>query len=112
MDDEGVCRAIVDARSGAFCERCGEPGRLDKAHRIARSQGGRWDPVNILDMCRDCHQRNHQNPSDAYKYGWHLRSTQDPRTTPALLWVRGAVGWFTLTSEGHRRPATTPRHLS
>lgn len=101
---EVECRAVVTARSGGLCETCGAPGASDKAHRVARSQQGLWDPANILDLCRDCHADHHANPSQAYTLGWHLRSHQDPSSTPAWLWVKGDEGWFILDSDGNRKP--------
>lgn len=97
---EKRCREIVAERSDGLCECCGEAGGLDKAHRVARSQGGKWDPANILDLCRMCHSGNHNSPQRAYDHGWHLRSHQDPVGEPALLWKSGVKDWAYLDSEG------------
>lgn len=54
---EARCREIVSLRSKGLCEKCGNPGRLEKAHRVARSKGGQWMPSNILDPCHTCTSR-------------------------------------------------------
>ncbi len=97
---EARCREIVSRRSGGLCEICGEPGRLEKAHRRARSQLGAWEASNILDLCRLCHSRDHANPKDAYAGGWHLRNGEDPRETPVLIRHGSRNGWALLDDEG------------
>lgn len=99
--EERQCRALVAERSQGLCECCGRSGALEKAHRVARSQGGKWDASNILDLCHKCHQEDHHaNPAEAYEGGWHLRSTSDPRTSPVLLWKGGRYDWALLDDEG------------
>lgn len=106
--DEELCRVIVESRSRGLCETCGAGGTLDKAHRVARSQAGKWDPPNILDLCRYCHQEHHRHPTTSYENGWHLRSYQDPSTVAAWLWVRGEHDWFRLTADGLRLRVANP----
>lgn len=99
--EEKACREIVAVRSEGLCEMCGRAGGLEKAHRIARSQGGRWDPSNILDLCHDCHHGNHGAPQVAYDHGWHLRGhTEDTANTRVLLRKGWSVGWALLDDKG------------
>lgn len=99
--DEKKCRQIVSERSDDQCEMCGNPGPLEKAHRIARSQGGRWDPSNVLDLCHFCHHGNHAEPQVAYDHGWHLRGFTEDTTTVRVLIRKGwSVGWALLDDAG------------
>lgn len=99
--EEKSCRKIVAERSEGLCEKCGKGGGLEKAHRIARSQSGRWDPSNVLDLCHDCHHGNHGAPQTAYDHGWHLRGhTEDTATVRVLLRKGWRVGWAVLDNEG------------
>lgn len=99
--EERSCRQIVAGRSEGICEKCGRAGGLEKAHRIARSQGGRWDPSNVLDLCHDCHHGHHAEPQLAYDHGWHLRGhVSDTAATPVLLRKGWRVGWALLDNEG------------
>ena len=98
---EKACRRIVAERSEGICEKCGKPGPLEKAHRIARSQGGKWDASNVLDLCHDCHHGNHGEPQIAYDHGWHLRGhVEDTTAVPALMRKGWSVGWALLDDEG------------
>lgn len=98
---EKACREIVAARSRGICERCGfGAAGLEKAHRVARSQGGKWAASNILDLCSPCHHDDHMNPAEAYAAGLHLRSHQNPAEEP-VLWCKGAsTGWAYLYDDG------------
>jgi len=93
-------RKLVAARSDGFCEKCGTPGATDMAHRISRGVGGGWECENILHLCRPCHTYDHQHPRIAYQGGWHLRSTQNPATTPVWLHHNGTTALATLNSDG------------
>lgn len=98
---EKRCREVVSARSDGFCEMCGRPGPLEKAHRVARSQGGAWSPANMLDLCHFCHHGNHAAPAVAYEHGWHLRGhVKDPAAVPVVLRKGWRVGWALLDDEG------------
>lgn len=99
--EEKSCRQIVADRSEGICEKCGKSGALEKAHRIARSQGGRWEPSNVLDLCHDCHHGNHGSPQSAYDHGWHLRGHVEDTTTMRVLFRKGwRVGWALLDDIG------------
>lgn len=107
-EEEEACRRIVAQRSGGLCETCGTPGGLEKAHRVARSQGGRWDPENILDLCHSCHAGNHARPTRAYEHGWHLRRHQDPAAEPVLLWKGGLMVKVLLHADGGWASSAAP----
>lgn len=98
--EERQTREVVEARSDGFCEKCGTPGATDKAHRIARGVGGGWEPVNILDLCRRCHQYNHANPARAYEGGWHLRGGSSPKDSPVLFHHDGEIALAYLHHDG------------
>lgn len=97
---ETECRALVSRRSGGICEICGSYPAADKAHRLARSQGGQWDAANILDACRTCHAANHANPDRAYAHHWHLCRGEGPTTTPTWLCRAGTHCWVLLSNDG------------
>lgn len=99
--EERNCRKVVAERSEGMCEMCGSSGGLEKAHRIARSQGGQWDVSNVLDLCHGCHHGNHGAPQNAYDHGWHLRGhVADTTATPVLLRKGWSVGWALLDDKG------------
>lgn len=98
--EERRTRKITEARSDGFCEKCGTAGATDKAHRISRGVGGRWEVANILDLCRNCHQYNHANPTTAYKGGWHLHSHSTPADYRVWLHNEGTFGWAYLHEDG------------
>ena len=108
MDSEKAARAALAARSRGFCERCGQPGPTDAAHRKARSQGGKWATSNLLHLCRDCHGHGHKHPAQAYADGRHLRSTQDPTTTPVLIRRGSRTDWALLDDTGTIQWTTPP----
>lgn len=99
--EEKSCRLVVAERSEGICEKCGKAGGLEKAHRIARSQSGRWDPSNVLDLCHDCHHGNHGAPQSAYDHGWHLKGHTEDTTAVRVLFRKGwSVGWAILDDQG------------
>lgn len=98
--EERATRKVVEDRSDGFCEKCGTPGASDKAHRVSRGVGGGWEAANILDLCRTCHQHNHQNPTRAYDGGWHLRTGSAPQDSPVYLHHQGIFGHAYLHNDG------------
>ncbi len=78
-------KAVIRSRSGGVCEAgtvaC--TGKAAHAHHILmRSQGGRDDVSNLLDVCAACHRHIHANPAEAYARGWlhhaHKTDHQEP----------------------------------
>lgn len=70
-------------------------------HRKKRSQGGQWDPINIVALCghgtAGCHGWVEHNPNKAADQGWHVRPWRDPADIPVLY--HGKT-WAHLTVEG------------
>lgn len=71
-------RARVEARSGGACEIGVEGVCTFRAvhfhHRLRRSHGGRDTVENFLHLCPRCHQHAHDNPAEAMRLGWIIRS--------------------------------------
>jgi hypothetical protein len=82
---EALCRAVILGRTGTTCEGCRSAAWTDKAHRVARSAGGRWVPANVLGLCRLCHGWAHANPVAARGAGWILPAGADPVLEPVFL---------------------------
>ena len=86
-----VC-AMVDARDGEACVRCGRslwsvPG--SRHHRKPRSVAGvdeRHTAANLVLLCGSgttgCHGWVHAHVTDAETHGWLLASCQDPEQVP------------------------------
>lgn len=110
--EEREGKKIVRARSGGLCEACGERRAAHWHHRVNRSQMGKWDPWNGMDVCVECHAWIGDFPKSAGVLGWHLESHQDPAAEE--LRYRGQ--WVVLHSDS-RPPTPTPipdarRHLA
>jgi hypothetical protein len=102
---EAKARAVVAARSGGLCERCGRAPATNWHHRQGRSAGGVWSPENGLHLCGSgttgCHGEVTVNPRISYERGWSVRSTADPAAEP--VWLAGR-GWHYLDADGGVRP--------
>jgi hypothetical protein len=116
--DERRARAVVKERSGGWCELgCGRPAQ-SWSHRVARSQGGPWSPVNGLGLCSlgsgdpGCHTWTGRWITLACAGGWRLRSWQDPAAEP--VWLAPAcpplpAGWYLLLPDGGLDAVTLDR---
>lgn len=93
---EHRARRLVRARSGGRCEICGEREATQWHHRKNRSQGGRWDVVNGLDLCAWCHGRVTDTRTQYYLLGWCVERDIDPALVPVQLWH----GLYLLTAAG------------
>jgi len=90
-------RDLVHARSGGFCERCGEQPAVQIHHRRPRGMGGssREDTnnaANALHLCVGCHQWIESNRAEAVEMGWLVRQESKPLHMPVLL--RGEWVWL------------------
>lgn len=96
--EERAGKDKVKRRSGGTCEiwMCGGAPATDWSHRVRRSQGGSWSPVNGLHACRFCHSIITHDEKVGLPKGWCLKSYQDPATTP--VYRRGE--WVLLDTEG------------
>lgn len=95
--EERQGRRLLKARSGGICEMDGRNWATDAHHRKNRSQGGTWDIVNLLHLCREHHQFVTVSVAIAVERGWGVRSFQDPTVMP--VWIAGR-GWTLLTADG------------
>ena len=108
MTSEEQGRRIVRERAGGKCEAaipgvC--TGRHDSTHhRVKRSQGGTWDPSNLLGVCGDgtrgCHGWIEANPSLANAEGLGLLRGDDPREVVVHMRWENARSWWRLDDEG------------
>lgn len=60
--DERACREIVRKRDGGKCRIPGCIERSTEAHHIvyrSKSKARRWDPANLVSLCREHHQLQH-----------------------------------------------------
>jgi len=101
--NERQARALVIARAGGRCERCGGIGRSIH-HRKKRShlpKGQQWCPTNLVLLCGSGTTGDHgwveANPSDAEKEGWHVRPWDDPAEIPVK---RLRSEWMLLLPDG------------
>lgn len=107
---EGRCRAVVSERSQGLCEaRLDVPGVCrgvaeSKHHRRHVSQGGLWQPSNVVDICGHgtigCHGYLEHNPATGRRLGLYLFTGSLPASTPARLSFRGMTGWYLLADDG------------
>lgn len=98
---EAACRDAIVGRTGAVCEGCRGGDWTDKAHRVARGQGGAWSPGNVLGLCRPCHGWAHSHPHAAAVAGWIVAPWIDPAMVPAFLSSTTLTpGWYWLAEDG------------
>jgi 5-methylcytosine-specific restriction endonuclease McrA len=67
-----AARAIVVARDGGVCQRCGAPG-TDCHHRAGRVGARMWQVDLLVLLCAGCHTAVHANPVESYADGWMVR---------------------------------------
>lgn len=104
-------RALVFARDGGRCVRCGKPAATQH-HRRNRGSGGSSVaaincPSNLISTCGDgttgCHGWIEHNRNEAERLGFIVRhGVAGPVDVP--VWVLGA-GLVLLTPDGRRIPA-------
>jgi 5-methylcytosine-specific restriction endonuclease McrA len=112
-------RALVRARDGGRCVRCGAVAS-DLDHRRNRGRGGVHGEeaaringaASLLTTCGQgntsgCHKAKDDDPETAARDGFRLRLNavqQDPERTP----VRTAWGWRLFANDGTWRPCEAP----
>ncbi len=80
-------------------------------HRMKRSQGGTWDPSNLLLLCGDgttgCHGWVEAHPEAAQAQGLWLTPNVDTQSVPYLAYGRY---WLRIDDEGNkeRMPDVSP----
>jgi 5-methylcytosine-specific restriction endonuclease McrA len=76
-------REALRERARGRCERCHRPDHkviCQAHHKRLRSQGGSDEPDNLAYLCstigtrQGCHQWVHDNPAEAARDGWIIRS--------------------------------------
>lgn len=111
--------AVVDARDGHRCVRCGGPA-TDHDHRSGRGAGGRHGadrtaingPQWLLTLCghgntSGCHAWKETNRVDAERDGFRIPRNGLPRD-PELVPVHTAWGWRRYTAAGSWVPCPPP----
>jgi hypothetical protein len=94
--DERAARLLVRIRSGGWCEVRLPGVCLGRAanmhHRKNRSQGGRADAANLVDLCGSgttgCHGALTDTQGRRAEYevnGWIVPGYQEPATVPVLI---------------------------
>ena len=111
--------AVVDARDGGKCRRCGrEVGEwFSRQHRIPRKAGGstRVDrPSNLVTLCGSatspggCHEWAESNRQDAEVLGYLLPAL-NPDIDPVLEPIfTHEFGWVLLDDHGSLTPCSAP----
>lgn len=104
--------ALVDARDGESCARCGVSLHVvagSRHHRKLRSQGGKHAPDNLVLLCGSgttgCHGWAHANPADARHVGLIVSAYSSPEMHP-VQYPDGA--WWFLCSDGRRVECSPP----
>ena len=116
-EDQG--RRALAQRCEDRCEGCGGHWNGQAAHRKRKSQGGLWEPWNLLALCGSgttgCHGKiGHDGAYVAQGLGWEVLPTDDPALHPAWILTphRSGPGWHLLCevddAEGIRRHVVRP----
>lgn len=115
--DSKAAKAIVDARDGGRCRRCGHECGDDfsRQHRIPRGAGGSAvldRPSNLVTVCGSattgCHGWMESRRTDAALLGYILPKLNpdiDPETEPLFTYD----GWVLLNDQGGVEPCAAPR---
>lgn len=105
-------KAVVDARDGGRCRRCGHEcgDNFSRQHRIARGAGGSAvldRPSNLVTVCGSattgCHEWMESRRTDAALLGYVLPKLNpdiDPETEPLFT----IDGWVLLLDDGQVIP--------
>jgi hypothetical protein len=117
---EPTARLAIAERCQGRCEGCGGHWHGQACHRLRKSQGGLWEPVNLLALCGSgttgCHGLiGHRGAFVAQGLGWEVEPGQDPEGHAVWMLTPHSVrpGWHQLTYEddgavGIRRHVVRP----
>lgn len=89
-------RAVVTGRSLGFCQLGDGRQGTEWAHRLSRSRGGTWAPVNGLWLCGWHHRLTHARPTLSRACGWMVETGTHPSEAPALIVTQAGAGWWWL----------------
>ena len=93
---EAYGRHVVQGRDLGFCQLgCGRPGQ-EWAHRLSRSRGGTWAPVNGLWLCSRHQVLTHREHDLSRACGWMVETGTHPSQVPALITTQVGPGWWWL----------------
>ena len=113
---EKKAKGLAKKRSGGDCEvvipgLCDYRG-VDFHHRLFRSQGGKWEIVNGLYVCRPCHRAltdTNGRRSEYERNGWIVPSYGDPASTEVLMFHNQRLDWWLLQEDGTAVLAPFPK---
>ena len=104
--DRATRQAVID-REQSMCAACGKylpPGSWRSIqHRVARGVGGGSEIWNLVLLCGSatspgCHLEAERRTSESHDRGYWLRSDEDPRLVPVMLFSphgSGITAWLT-----------------
>ena len=92
--------ALVDARDGEACVRCGDRGvEFSRHHRKLRSRRGKDVASNLILLCGSgttgCHGWAHSNVEEATRACYIVASWHVPAEVPVLMRRLGVRPWTT-----------------
>jgi hypothetical protein len=79
-------RDAVRGRSLGCCEGCARTRAVHVHHRKNRSQGGTWQPANLMHLCLRCHEWIGREVEKARQCGWAVRRDSDPAAMPVFIY--------------------------
>lgn len=80
-------RSVILERSEGLCELripnvCTGWANRSPHHRKLRSQGGQNTMSNLVAVCGPCHSHAHLHRYLAFRFGWIVKSYDDPAQVP------------------------------
>lgn len=65
--DKALYNQYRERSQGALCEYCKSDYAVDVHHIIFKSRGGSDLPINLIALCRECHNRAHSSDSRTFR---------------------------------------------